>query len=124
VGGKPFSIQNRCVYKTKAEMLREAAVARVRDIILQTFSCDAFPVGVRGRAQCGFCTSCLLRRSSLEVAGLAEADSNAYLQDWKLSSFKPTRHHLRGLRAMDWQAYDFEVLQNAQSMASADLRVP
>ncbi len=107
-GRRPFSIENRCIYKAKAEMLREPAVARVRNAIPLTFSCDSFPVRARGRAQCGFCTSCLLRRYSLELAGLAEVDSDGYLQDWKSASFKPARHHLRGLRAMDWQVLRIE----------------
>lgn len=107
VGGRPFSIENRSLYKTKAEMLRESAVARVKNAIPLTFSCDGFPVRARGRAQCGFCTSCLLRRYSLELAGLAELDSGGYLQDWKSASFR-SRHHLRGLRAMDWQVLTIE----------------
>src|SRR5208282_253060 len=42
--GKPFTIENRCIYKTKAEMLRHAAIQRVRDGVPLTFSCDGFPV--------------------------------------------------------------------------------
>jgi 7-cyano-7-deazaguanine synthase in queuosine biosynthesis len=100
---KPFSIQNRCIYKTKAEMLQHSAMGRVGEAIPLTFSCDGFPVRTKARSQCGFCTSCLLRRYSLEVAGLADLDSDGYLQDWRSQSFTPSRHHLRGLRAMDWQ---------------------
>lgn len=103
VADKPFSIQNRCIYKTKAEMLQHSAIGRVGEAIPLTFSCDGFPVRTKARAQCGFCTSCLLRRYSLEVAGLAGLDSDGYLQDWRSRSFTPSRHHLRGLRAMDWQ---------------------
>lgn len=103
VADKPFSIQNHCIYKTKAEMLQHSAISRVGEAIPLTFSCDGFPVRAKARAQCGFCTSCLLRRFSLEAAGLADLDSDGYLQDWKSQSFAPSRHHLRGLRAMDWQ---------------------
>jgi hypothetical protein len=103
VGGKPFSIQNHSIFKTKAEMLQHSAISRVGTAIPLTFSCDGFPVRTKARAQCGFCTSCLLRRYSLEVAGLEDLDSDGYLQDWKSQSFRPSRHHLRGLRAMDWQ---------------------
>jgi 7-cyano-7-deazaguanine synthase in queuosine biosynthesis len=103
VADKPFSIQNRCIYKTKSEILQHPAISRVGEAIPLTFSCDGFPVRTKARAQCGFCTSCLLRRYSLEVAGLAYLDSDGYLQDWKSQSFTLSRHHLRGLRAMDWQ---------------------
>lgn len=103
VGDRRFSILNRCIYKTKAEMLQHQSVAKVAGGIPHTFSCDAFPVRAKHHTQCGFCTSCLLRRYSLETAGLASLDSGGYLRDWKGGSFKPTAHHLRGLRAMDWQ---------------------
>ena len=103
VGKRQFSILNRSIYQTKAEMLRHPGIARVPNGIPLTFSCDGFPVRAKGHAQCGFCTSCLLRRYSLEAAGLASFDSEGYLQDWKAGFFKPTAHHLRGLRAMDWQ---------------------
>jgi 7-cyano-7-deazaguanine synthase in queuosine biosynthesis len=106
--GKRFSILNRCIYKTKAEMLQHAAIARIGRAVHLTFSCDGFPVRAKGHAQCGFCTSCILRRYSLEIAGLENLDSDSYLQDWRSNSFRPTRHHLRGLRAMDWQALRLE----------------
>jgi hypothetical protein len=35
-------------------------------------------------------------------------DLGGYLQDLKSLSFKPTRHQLRGLRAMDWQVLRLE----------------
>lgn len=107
IGEKNFSIVNRCIYVTKAEMLQHAAIDPVREAIPLTFSCDGFPVRTRGHAQCGFCTSCLLRRFSLEMAGLIDFDSNDYLQDWRSNSFVRSKHHLRGLRAMDWQAQRF-----------------
>ncbi len=103
VGSKPFSILNRSIYETKAQMLLHPTIRKVSNGIPLTFSCDAFPVRAKGYTQCGFCTSCLLRRYSLETAGLAGFDTGGYLQDWKSTSFNPTRHHLRGLLAMDWQ---------------------
>jgi 7-cyano-7-deazaguanine synthase in queuosine biosynthesis len=97
------SIVNQSIYETKASMLRSAGQDILARCIPLTFSCDGFPLRAKNHAQCGFCTSCLLRRYSLEVAGLAKFDSDSYLQDWKLNRFKPNKHHLRGLRAMDWQ---------------------
>ncbi len=115
VGNRRFSILNRSIYQTKSEMLEHEVIRAVKGAIGLTFSCDGFPVRVRGRAQCGFCTSCLLRRYSLEAAGLGNEDSEGYLQDWKSGSFRPSKHHLRGLRAMDWQ-----VLRMKRCMASSD----
>jgi hypothetical protein len=103
VANNPFSILNGSIFKTKAEMLRHPGFRKVSNGVPLTFSCDGFPVRTKGHPQCGFCTSCLLRRYSLETAGLAEADSGPYLQDWRSGSFNPNRHHLRGLRAMHWQ---------------------
>jgi hypothetical protein len=85
-------------------MLQSADKHILAPCIPLSFSCDGFPVRTKNHAQCGFCTSCLLRRYSLEMAGLSEFDSDSYLQDWKHDRFKPNKHHLRGLRAMDWQA--------------------
>jgi hypothetical protein len=104
---KPFSIVNPCVFSTKAQMLRHPAVRQLSQAIALTFSCDGFPVRAHGKAQCGFCTSCLLRRFSLELAGLDHFDAQEYLRDWKLHSFPTSKHHLQGLRAMDWQALRF-----------------
>jgi len=125
VGGKRFSIHNRCIYSTKAEMLRHSWIDRVRGAIPFTFSCDGFPVRAKGRPQCGFCTSCLLRRYSLELAGLGEVDLNGYLQDLRSPSFRPTRHQLRGLQAMDWQVLGLErCLADRDPWHAATIRFP
>ena len=72
---KPFSIVNPCIYLTKAEMLCHPSVRQVLEALPLTFSCDGFPVRAEGKPQCGFCTSCLLRRFSLEIAGLDGFDA-------------------------------------------------
>jgi hypothetical protein len=104
---KPFSIVNPCIYLTKAEMLCHPSVRQVLEALPLTFSCDGFPVRAEGKPQCGFCTSCLLRRFSLEIAGLDGFDAPEYLRDWKTNSFPSSKQHLRGLRAMDWQTLRF-----------------
>jgi hypothetical protein len=107
VSGQPFSITNPCIYLTKAEMLAHPSIRQIQEGVALTFSCDGFPVRAEGRSHCGFCTSCLLRRLSLELAGLDAFDADQYLRDWKSQSFPLTHQHLRGLRAMDWQALRF-----------------
>jgi 7-cyano-7-deazaguanine synthase in queuosine biosynthesis len=103
--GLPFRIENPFLYKTKAEMCRHPEVQRLAKYILQTFSCDGFPVRVKSKPQCGICTSCLLRRHSLESAGLTAFDpADAYLRDLLSTSFRGKARRLRALRAMEWQA--------------------
>ena len=103
LGGRDFAIRNECLYLTKAEMCRHPAVKRVSMEIAYTFSCDGFPVRRRKFAQCGFCTSCLLRRQALEAAGLAASDSDDYGCDLRQAErFEP--HQLRALLAMNHQA--------------------
>lgn len=113
------SILNQSIYQSKAAMLQCVDQSILAPCIPLTFSCDGFPVRTTNYAQCGFCTSCLLRRYSLEVSGLADCDSNGYLQDWKHNRFKSSKYHLRGLRAMDWQARRL-----AQCCAASDPWLP
>jgi 7-cyano-7-deazaguanine synthase in queuosine biosynthesis len=103
LGSQEFVIKNGCFHVTKAEMCRHAAVKQVCRKIADTFSCDGFPVRRRKLAQCGFCTSCLLRRQALEAAALADSDGNDYGCDLRRDG--PFQgHHLRALRAMDYQS--------------------
>jgi len=122
---RPFSIVNPCVFSTKAQMLRHPGVRQLSHAIALTFSCDGFPVRAYGKAQCGFCTSCLLRRFSLELAGLDHFDAQEYLRDWKLNSFPTSKHHLQGLRAMDWQALRFRrCFRDSDPWAALTLEFP
>ena len=103
LGGGDFTIRNECLHLTKAEMCCHPAVRRSSSEIACTFSCDGFPVRRYRLAQCGHCTSCLLRRQALEAAGLADADGTDYGCDLKQDGpFQ--QHQLRGLRAMDYQS--------------------
>ena len=125
VSGKPFSINNPCIYLTKAEMLAHPSVRQIEEAIPFTFSCDGFPVRAEGRSHCGFCTSCLLRRLSLELADLNAYDAHEYLRDWSSLSFPSTHQHLRGLRAMDWQTLRFRrCLEEADPWVALALEFP
>ena len=103
LGGHDFAVENECLFLTKAEMCSHPAVQRAAMAIAHTFSCDGFPVRRYRFAQCGFCTSCLLRRLALEAAGLATADSNDYGCDLRQVN-RVESHQLRGLRTMNHQA--------------------
>ena len=85
------------------------AVQDLRDYLSLTFSCDGFPVRAKDKAQCGLCTSCLLRRQAIESAGLADSTVQGYLCDLAKAGFAFSDKQLHSLRAMDWQAQKIKV---------------
>lgn len=101
--GIPFRMENPFQFQTKAEMCRHPEVRRLSEHIKLTFSCDGFPIRQKNQPQCGVCTSCLLRRLSLENAGLSDFDSG-YLHDLSSKEFFNGRQQLDSLWVMDWQA--------------------
>ena len=103
--GQEFSIDNPFLFSTKAEMCRHVAVQQFGELLPLTFSCDGFPVRAKNRGQCGYCTSCLLRRQAIESAGLSRYDQGGYLNDLSSSRFAGTEKQLHALRAMNWQAH-------------------
>jgi hypothetical protein len=74
VSGRPFQIEAPYLLLTKAEAVR--AVPEISASAIATaVSCDtAFATRVPGPAQCGTCTSCLLRRQALIAGGRSDAD--------------------------------------------------
>lgn len=109
-----FHIYNPFLFHTKAEMCGHRDVKRLEKYINTTFSCDGFPIRKKGQPQCGLCTSCLLRRQSLESAGLSKFDvSSEYLRDWQ--SFPVDRVKLRPLLAMEWQFHVIEACLAAKN---------
>ena len=71
---RPFRVVNPFVLQTKGEMCAVLSAIGIDDLAAQTISCDGYPQRSAGAAQCGSCTSCLLRRLSLQVAGLQRHD--------------------------------------------------
>lgn len=100
--GELFHIENPFLFSTKAEMCRHLAASELTPRIAETFSCDHFPIRKRNTPQCGSCTSCLLRRLSLQRAGLSRFDTQ-YVHDLCTGHQPSSRRHLMGLRAMEWQ---------------------
>lgn len=103
--GRDFSIENPFLFATKGEMCRHEAVRRLAHVLPLTFSCDGFPVRAKNRGQCGFCTSCLLRRLSIQASGLSEHDSTGYLNDLCSPRYTGSERQLHSVRAMEWQAH-------------------
>lgn len=103
--GRRINVRNGFVFETKGEACRKYLSERTRAAVPMTFSCDGFPVRRAGKPQCGKCTSCLLRRLSLEAAGLSHLDrGEEYLWDLSLPRAGVRLRHLRGLNAMEEQA--------------------
>lgn len=103
--GSPFEFLNPYLHQTKGQMCRHPAVRRLAPYLKTTFSCDAFPVQAKGKPQCGSCTSCHLRRVSLEAAGLSVHDpSDQYVCDLTNRVAKASERQLNALCAMEWQA--------------------
>ena len=80
--GESIHIDNPCVFATKAQMCRSLPAAGLAGVARETVSCDGYPQRVSKKAQCGSCTSCLLRRQAIFCAGLTDRDpGGAYRRD-------------------------------------------
>ena len=79
----PVRIENPYLFHTKAEMCRALLGVGFLDVVNETVSCDRFPLRTRGLPwQCGYCTSCILRRQALHASGFSDFDrAAAYLGD-------------------------------------------
>jgi len=86
------------LFSTKAEMCSRLATSPLRSSIERTVTCDGFPRRQKA-AQCGYCTSCLLRRQSLWAAGLQAEDPGSLYSfdlvnpssDWSNKRWNPLR---------------------------------
>jgi hypothetical protein len=70
--GQEFFVRLPYLFATKGEMCEKLSRSPFRDLALKTISCDSFPMRDAGAEQCGFCTSCLLRRQALWTSGFRE----------------------------------------------------
>ena len=96
--GSPFSIENPFMYKTKAQMCRIFERHEDLELVSHTVSCDSRHRQKGHETQCGYCSSCLLRRSSLVAAGVK--DSTRYVVKHSRPSNASDRLHFR---VMDFQ---------------------
>jgi len=91
-----FAFSNPFLFQTKAAMCQSLTDPHLTSLIAKTVSCDS-----RHRAaeiQCGYCSSCLLRRQALAVAHIA--DGGAYLINNTMAQRVPRDGdvHLRAMR--------------------------
>lgn len=71
---QPLNLRLPNLFATKAEMCGGLVDSPLRSSIRSTVTCDSFPLRHKKAAQCGVCTSCLLRRQSLRAAGMIHED--------------------------------------------------
>lgn len=96
VSGRPFRIDAPGMTATKAQLIRRAPAA-ADQALAGTVSCDTgFSARVPGRAPCGTCTSCILRRQALHAADKTRLDAATR---YRASSPQESL----GLRVMRWQ---------------------
>lgn len=112
---QPVHIRNPFLFTTKAQMCKALTDSAFADAVSHTVSCDGFPQRVRNEpSQCGHCTSCILRRQSLQASGLERYD-RGYRYDVLRPQPKLSKGHLYDLEAMRGQVHKI-----SRCLASAD----
>ncbi len=104
---QPVRIRNPFLFHTKAEMCKALKPAGLASAVQLTVSCDSFPLRLHGKpSQCGYCTSCVLRRQSLLAAGYeGYAPGDTYLYDVLTSKANTESKRFFGLEVMREQVY-------------------
>ena len=64
-----FSVSNPFLFCTKGQLCQELARSRLVDLAFRTVSCDSRHRQKDCPVQCGYCSSCLLRRQALSIYG-------------------------------------------------------
>lgn len=106
--GQPLRIENPFLFLTKGELCRALMPTGLADAVPFTVSCDSYPLRVPKRHQCGFCTSCILRRQSLLAAGLENFDPHAgYLCNVLADGLDVGSKRIFGLEVMREQVSKF-----------------
>ena len=103
--GDPVRIENPFMFTTKAEMCRALPEAGLAAVVRETVSCDGYPQRLPGQAQCGCCTSCVLRRQAPFCSGLAEnGPGSGYRRDILGGIRRLERDESHGFMVMNEQA--------------------
>ena len=98
---QPVRIRNPFLFSTKAQMCKALTDCGFADAISYTVSCDGFPQRMHNQpSQCGRCTSCILRRQSLQASGLARHDHGYRYDVLRPQTIRDERH-----------LYDFEAMR-------------
>ncbi len=103
--GEPFYFINPFLFWTKAQMCRVFRQKDMTDFIIQTVTCDGRFRQKDQPSQCGFCSSCLLRRQSLATQGIE--DKTEYVITHGIEPQTDSGLHLRAM------LHQVEVLRTA-----------
>ena len=103
---QPLHIRNPYLFLTKAELCKALRPTGLAGAVPYTVSCDSFPLRVPNKPQCGFCTSCILRRQSLFSAGEKDFDTDfSYQCNVLTDGFNIDPGRLFGLEVMQEQVF-------------------
>ncbi len=109
VSGTEVKIENPYAFQTKSEMLRKVIFSKDKNIISITSSCDS-PHRKKPK-ECGYCTSCLLRRVSLHLASIK--DEKEYIMK---SLFDLDLENKSSFQAMSGQVRIFDSILNSDGL--------
>ena len=100
-------IRNPFLFTTKAEMCRALEPAGLAGAVGLTVSCDGFPQRQKNSpSQCGYCTSCILRRQAIFASGIPQHDDRKrYRMDALSWQGNLDSEHRYGLNAMRNQVH-------------------
>ncbi len=102
---RTIHIWNPFLFTTKAEMCAALQPTGLAHLVRATVSCDGFAQRIANKSQCGYCTSCILRRQSLYSSGLGGYDPSAeYRYDLLNRQSLLTLRQIYGLESMCDQA--------------------
>ena len=82
VAGKPFKVENRFLWKTKTDVVRQIAEAGCAEMIRYSTSCTRPWELTTEKTHCGACSQCIDRRFAVLAAGQEQHDpADAYKVD-------------------------------------------
>jgi len=103
--GEEFKVKNPFLFSTKAQMCSALAQDHTHKLVSSTVSCDS-RYRKKDFFQCGYCSSCLLRRQSLIASNIE--DKTLYFINSK--GYKPKTEHQLYFNSMKTQVKTLEHL--------------
>lgn len=117
--GKDFRVKNPFLFWTKAQMCKAMAEDGRNDLPPLTESCDSPHRKPNQPSQCGYCSSCLLRRQSLAAVGIEDKTKYIVFEEKQSNKERSLHFHnmlvqvrtfIRLLAVSDEPSYQWEAL--------------
>lgn len=86
--GKPFTFRNPFLFQTKAQLC-SALATTAPELVAQSFTCDR--PHRKHPMQCGYCSSCLLRRQALATVGVQDPTLYLVMAPFRNSESPPQK---------------------------------